>query len=121
MVDFAQSGGTSSDSLGLFPREKGVSYTSEYVSGELVAKGDGENYGPDGSSLHTRVAYTPVRWPPTHSVRFREVDRDSSEVVQEAIVLPDGRLSGDAVTGAFNWVSGEVRGLRFRRAPLPGA
>ena len=46
---------------GIFPRDFDRTYSSEYISGEIVVTGDGTNYGGGGNSLSAVVAWTPVR------------------------------------------------------------
>lgn len=106
----------------VFPRDFDRNYSGELVSGEVLAVGDGTNYGGAGASLGATLAYTPVRPLDTTkgtSVVIREVD-STGAVVQSAVDDGAGGFTGDATAGSLNYSNGALTGFLFTAAPAAG-
>ncbi|HUW11989.1 MAG TPA: hypothetical protein VM537_19845 [Anaerolineae bacterium] len=109
----------------VFPRDFNKSYTSEEVDGEIVATGDGANYGAGGSPISITLAWTPVRKPDAnrgHKVLIREVDSTSGATVQEGAFLASGvaDTGSDITAGTLNFTNGALAGVRFAATPTTG-
>lgn len=107
-----------------FPRDFDRNYSSEYVEGEMLAQGDGTNFGGAGAALSVTLTYNPVHRPSTtrgFSVIVREISAATGAVVQEATVNEAGTFVGPGgTTGSLNFANGGVSGFKFNAAPANG-
>jgi hypothetical protein len=100
-------------------------YTSEYVNGEILATGDGVNYGPAANPLSATYAFTPVHKPSLDrgfDVIIREINAATGATVQEGKFLANGNF--DPATsfsaGTLNYSNGAMAGARFLAIPANG-
>lgn len=93
-------------------------YTSEDVTGELLATGDGNKYGGAGAALNASVSFKPVKPLDTTTgakVTVFEVTSGGT-VVQTATDNGAGGFSGAVAAGAINYATGQISGFLFTNA-----
>lgn len=113
----------------VFPKDFDRDYTSEYVNGEILATGNGADFGGGAppNSLNANLAFTPVR-PLDVSRNFscvvKELDATTGADVQVATddaaggftFLPAGGNTG----GSINYANGSIYGFTFQNVPANG-
>jgi hypothetical protein len=116
-------GGTTAGAV--FPRDFDRDYTSEFVNGEILAAGDGVNFGGGGNPLAVSLAWTPVHRPDADrgiTCLIREISATDGSTVQEGAFLADGTAdTSTALTaGTLNFSNGALTGVRFAVTPVSG-
>lgn len=104
----------------VFPRDFDRFYTSEKVDGEILATGDGANFGGGGAALSVDLSFNPVRplnAASGYAVYIRELDAATGATVQEAVDNGAGGFTGDASAGTINYANGAIVGFKFGAAP----
>jgi hypothetical protein len=107
----------------LFPRDFDRDYSSEYINGEIMATGDGTNFGGVGTALTATLAFNPVRPLDAsrgYSVVIRELNATTGATVQEATDNGAAGFTGDVSAGTINYSNGAVTGFLFTNAPVNG-
>jgi hypothetical protein len=97
-------------------------YSSEKVDGELLATGDGVQYGGAGAALAANFAYTPVRPLSTtdgFSVVVQDIDTTGA-VIQTATDNGSGGFTGAVVSGTISYTTGALTNFKFTAAPAAG-
>ena len=109
----------------VFPRDFDKDYSSEFVNGEILATGDGTNWGGGGgSTLGAVLAFTPVRPLNTSrgfSVVIKEINATTGADVQVATDNGAGAFTfvpaGGATSGSINYGNGAITDFEFQTAP----
>jgi len=100
------------------------SYADQYIDGEILGVGDGKKFGPEGATLEETVAWVPVMsaFEGYPGLLVQERSSADGSVVQEGRFSTVGEvdLESDLLSGAFNYRSGRLSGVRFKAAPGPG-
>lgn len=118
-------GGTTAGNV--FPRDFDRNYSSEYVSGEILATGNvGGDYGGGGAVLSASLSFHPVR--PLDATRGFSViiqeQTPAGAIVQTATDNGTGGFtfspSGGAEAGTINYSNGGLAGFKFKNAPANG-
>jgi len=97
-------------------------YSSEFIDNELVANGNGTDFGGGGAALSATLTFTPVLplntnvSDPQIRVRIVEIDNTGAEV-QEAIDDGAGGFTGDVSAGSIDYTTGAITGFLFTAAP----
>jgi hypothetical protein len=107
----------------VMPRDFDRDYTSEFVNGEMLATGNGVNFGGAGAALNVNFAFTPVRPLNTSlgfSVVVKEINPTTGAVVQTATDNGSGGFTGNVAAGTINYANGAVAGFLFTNAPANG-
>ena len=108
----------------VFPKQFDRNYSSEFISDEQLAVGDGTAYNGGGSALAAVLSWTPAR--PLnaglgYSVKIVELDATTGAIVQEATDNGSGGFASGASAGNINYGSGALTGFKFSAsAPLAG-
>ncbi len=110
----------------IFPRDFDRNYSSEFIGGEIIGKGDGTNYGASGSSLGATFAWNPVR-PLNSAAGISVVIKEltpANVVVQTATDNGAGAFtfspSGGSTDGLINYSNGALTGFKFQEIPANG-
>lgn len=97
-----------------------VDYSSEKVTNEQLAPGNGTDFGPaPGAPLSVVLQYSPVRpldAAAGYSVTVAEVTTTGT-VVQSATDNGTGGFTGAATAGTINYATGQITGFRFAATP----
>lgn len=104
----------------VFPEQFDKDYTSENINGEILATGNGADFGGVGTPLSSGLAFSPVRPLSTTSgyrVVIREIHATTGATVQEAIDNGAGGFTGNVTAGTINYSNGQVSGFLFTAAP----
>jgi len=111
----------------IFPRDFDRDYSSEYINGEILATGDGTNWGGTGNHLTATLAFNPVRALDTtrgYSVVVRELNATTGATVQEATDDGAGGFTFDPtganIAGTINYDNGAITDFSFQNAPATG-
>ena len=97
-------------------------YSSEKVTGELLATGDGTKYGGAGAALSVGLTFFPVR-PLSAADGFSLVlteETSGGTVVQTATDDGTGGFTGNATAGTVNYQTGAITGFKFTAAVTNG-
>jgi hypothetical protein len=103
----------------IFPRDFDRDYSSEKVAGEVLAIGDGTNFGGAGAALAAVLAWTPLRPLDVsrgYSTIIQEVD-SSGNIIQSATDNGAGGFTGAVTGGALNYGNGALSAFKFTAAP----
>ena len=108
----------------IFPRDFDRDYSSEYINGEPIGKGDGTNFGGGGAVMGATLAWAPVRKLNAgagYAVIIKEVT-SGGVVVQtatdngaNAFTYSTGAITNAA--GAINYSNGVISGFKFENVP----
>lgn len=105
-----------------FPNNFDRNYTSEVISGEVLATGDGVAYGGAGAALVVNLAWYPVR-PLNAAAGYAVVIRElnsAGATVQEATDNGTGGFTGAVLSGVINYSNGSVTNFKFTNPPAVG-
>lgn len=111
----------------IFPRDFDRDYSSEFVNGEVLATGDGTNFGASGTALTGIFGFKPVR--PLDATRgvqvvIREINATTGATVQEAKDDGTGAFTfsptGGSVAGVMNYSNGSLTAFKFQNVPASG-
>lgn len=113
-------GGTQAGNV--FPRDFDRNYSSEFISGEIMATGNGVAFGGAGTALSSSLSYNPVR--PLDSVRgfscvIQELD-PTGNVIQAATDNGTGGFTGNVTAGSINYSNGAIASFLFTLPPVSG-
>ena len=108
----------------VFPRDFDKDYSSEYINGEILATGNGSNYGGVGTALGVTLSWTPVQPLDTVNgtgISCQIVDMDTNgNIIQTATDNGSGGFTGNVSAGAINYTTGAITGFLFTAAPASG-
>lgn len=107
----------------IFPKQFDRNYSSEFVSDEQLALGDGTNYSGGGAALAAVLSWTPVR--PLnaslgYSVLVLEINATTGAIVQTATDSGTGTFTGASTAGNINYGSGAITAFKFTAIPAAG-
>ena len=108
----------------VMPRDFDKDYTSEFVNGEMMATGNGVDYGGAGGDLNSNLSFTPVRPLDTSrgfSVVVKELNPTTGAVIQSGTDDGTGGWTGAVASGTINYSNGSISGFKFTAAPLLGS
>jgi len=108
----------------VMPRDFDKDYTSEFVNGEMLATGNGVDFGGAGAALNTNLSFTPVR--PLDTTRnfsavVKELNPTTGAVIQTATDDGVGGFTGAVASGTINYSNGSISGFKFTAAALVGS
>ena len=108
-----------------FPMAFDEHFTSEFIDGEILATGDGTNYGGGGSPLTSSLAWNPVQKPSSDrgiTVIIKELDATTGSTVQEGRFLASGAFDSTTAlsAGTLNYSNGALTAVRFTTTPING-
>lgn len=94
-------------------------YSSEYVDGEVLATGNGVDFGGAGAALTTNTSWYPVR--PKGSFAGNDIyviirEMNGTTMVQEAKDDGAAGFTGNVLAGAINYGTGALAGFKFTNA-----
>lgn len=107
----------------IFPKDFDADYSSSYINGEIIATGDGTNYGGVGAAWIGNLAYKPVYPLDTtrgFSVIIKELDATTGADVQVATDDGAGGFTGAVLSGTINYSNGSITNFKFTNAPVSG-
>lgn len=105
------------------PEDFDKDYTSEFINGELLATGNGTDYGGGGSALAVTLGFTPVRDVDTDrgfSVVIKELTSAGVAVQTATMAAGGASFVGDVAAGALNLTTGAITGFLFTAAVTNG-
>lgn len=114
-------GGTTAGNT--FPSQFDQTFSSENVNGEILASGDGTNYGGAGGTLGVTLAFNPVRpfnQSLGYSVQIQEINPQTGTVVQTATDNGTGGFTFSPAgggAGTINYANGSISGFKFTNVP----
>lgn len=117
VVRISNKGNTQAGALS--PQTLDADYTSEYVPNEVLARGNGVDFGGAGAALNASLAWAPVR--PLnasmgYSVVIEEVNATTGVVVQTATDNGTGGFTGAVASGVLNYENGALSNFKFTTA-----
>jgi hypothetical protein len=107
-----------------FPQNFDRNYTSEKVEGEILATGNGSDFGGAGTPLSVTVSFNPVR---PYSASFgygltiKALNPATGAVIASATDNGAGGFTGDVAAGSINYANGGISGFLFNSAPAAGS
>lgn len=106
----------------VFPRDFDRDYSSEFVNGEILATGNGTDFGGAGAALVANLSWNPVR--PLNAATSVKVEikelTPAGVVVQTAVDNASGGFTGNASAGTLNYSNGSLTAFKFTNAVANG-
>ncbi len=109
----------------IFPKDFDRDYSSEYVNGEILATGDGTNFGGAGTAFSAVLNFSPVR--PLNTANGYKLliqeENSSGTAVQTAIDNGSGSFTFVPASGAgtpggtINYSNGSINAFKFANVP----